>query len=322
MSNTNTKTITIPKDRDPFVVIVNGVEYKYPAGETVTVPDSVADVIEKYENAKPKPDPNPAPGGSVQSDWNQNDSSAADFIKNKPFYEETTVVSEPLNITWDGNTEGLVSVNDSIFKISDRVLTDEEIKAVTITMEEASLLIGDVWGELRGSGGFVIDEMVNVYSMFVFVRMDNALLPGTEMFFPEAGIYAVTPCSLTKPETTVTERKTIDSKFLPEPIKFILGDVGKPVSCNISTQKLMTLSANEIKNRSICYTATGLGDNYYMTASAVNSTGTGGIGWSIIITFDELLVSYKTSNAVEVCDRYYVVITADSITRYEMAATS
>ena len=70
------KVVTIHKDRDPFVVIVNGVEYKYPAGETVTVPDSVADVIEKYENAKPKPDPN-AGAGSHKCDWNK--------MVNKPF---------------------------------------------------------------------------------------------------------------------------------------------------------------------------------------------------------------------------------------------
>ena len=56
------KIVTIPKDRNPFVVIINGVEYKYTAGETVEVPDSVADVIEKYENAKPKPNENPNPG--------------------------------------------------------------------------------------------------------------------------------------------------------------------------------------------------------------------------------------------------------------------
>lgn len=86
------KVVTIPKDRNPFIVIVNGVEYKYPAGATIEVPDSVADVIEKYEGAKPKPDPTPTPGGgtggSVQTDWNQNDSSAADFLKNKPFGDE------------------------------------------------------------------------------------------------------------------------------------------------------------------------------------------------------------------------------------------
>ena len=58
------KVVTIPKDRNPFIVIVNGVKYSYQAGQEVDVPDAVADVIEKYENAKPKPDPN-AGGGSA-----------------------------------------------------------------------------------------------------------------------------------------------------------------------------------------------------------------------------------------------------------------
>lgn len=95
------KVVTIPKDRNPFIVIVNGVEYKYPAGATIEVPDSVADVIEKYEGAKPKPDPNPAPGGnsggSVQTDWEQKSETAPDFLKNKPFYdnrEETVLIEE------------------------------------------------------------------------------------------------------------------------------------------------------------------------------------------------------------------------------------
>ena len=44
-------------------------------------------------------------GGGVQSDWNQNDSSAPDYIKNRPFYKET-------NTLFDGDvttilTEGL-----------------------------------------------------------------------------------------------------------------------------------------------------------------------------------------------------------------------
>lgn len=43
-------------------------------------------------------------GSSVQPDWNQNDSGAADYIKNRPFYDDTNVLLE-----WDGNTEGLVA---------------------------------------------------------------------------------------------------------------------------------------------------------------------------------------------------------------------
>lgn len=104
------KVVTIPKDRNPFIVIVNGVEYKYPAGATIEVPDSVADVIEKYEGAKPKPDPNHAPGGnsggSVQTDWNQTDSSAADFIKNKPFGETPVVILEEQVLSDYDESEG------------------------------------------------------------------------------------------------------------------------------------------------------------------------------------------------------------------------
>ena len=40
-------------------------------------------------------------GGSVQPDWNQNDPAAADYVKNRPFYEDC------ITITWDGDTTGL-----------------------------------------------------------------------------------------------------------------------------------------------------------------------------------------------------------------------
>lgn len=45
-------------------------------------------------NNLPNPNPN---GASVQSDWNQTDETAADFIKNKPFYDgrvETVIIEE------------------------------------------------------------------------------------------------------------------------------------------------------------------------------------------------------------------------------------
>jgi len=41
------KTITIPSDKgNPVVVVINGESYKYTAGETVTVPDKVAELLE------------------------------------------------------------------------------------------------------------------------------------------------------------------------------------------------------------------------------------------------------------------------------------
>ena len=128
------KVVTIPKDRNPFVVIVNGVKYSYPAGVTTEVPDEVADVIEKYVGAKPKPDPNAGINfGGTQSDWNQTDSSAADFIKNKPFGDMPTGGD---TLYWDGNTEGLETLDLGMgvlfYKLSDAAPSLEELNTGTL----------------------------------------------------------------------------------------------------------------------------------------------------------------------------------------------
>lgn len=53
------KKVTIPTCANPFVVIVNGIKYTYPAGETVEVPDDVAAVIEQHHDAHNNPQPEP-----------------------------------------------------------------------------------------------------------------------------------------------------------------------------------------------------------------------------------------------------------------------
>lgn len=48
------KAIQIPKNNNPFIVVINNKAYSYAAGETVEVPDEVAEVIEDQMNLKPK----------------------------------------------------------------------------------------------------------------------------------------------------------------------------------------------------------------------------------------------------------------------------
>lgn len=48
--------VKIPTSMNPFVAIINGLRYEYPAGEIVEVPDNVAEVIRGYEKGNfPKP---------------------------------------------------------------------------------------------------------------------------------------------------------------------------------------------------------------------------------------------------------------------------
>ena len=51
------KKITIPKCRNPFVVIVNGIRYEYESEKEYEVPDEVAEVIQFHVDSKPKPKP-------------------------------------------------------------------------------------------------------------------------------------------------------------------------------------------------------------------------------------------------------------------------
>ena len=48
------KTVKIPSDYNPYIVVVNGVTYAYKAGTTQEVPDEVAAVIENYNKLSPK----------------------------------------------------------------------------------------------------------------------------------------------------------------------------------------------------------------------------------------------------------------------------
>lgn len=49
------KTITIPKNNNPFIVNINNREYIYKGGETVEVPDEVAEIIQHHVDSVPKP---------------------------------------------------------------------------------------------------------------------------------------------------------------------------------------------------------------------------------------------------------------------------
>ena len=49
------KTITIPDYKNPFVVVINNSVYQYRGGETIEVPDDVAEAIEDAIELIPKP---------------------------------------------------------------------------------------------------------------------------------------------------------------------------------------------------------------------------------------------------------------------------
>ena len=90
------KTVKIPDCMSPFIVKVNGIEYVYPAGETVEVPDEVAHVIEQhqaYHDSIKKVntgEANPGGGGS-----NPADVAFLDLKKTITEYRDDAIVELP-----------------------------------------------------------------------------------------------------------------------------------------------------------------------------------------------------------------------------------
>ena len=136
-------------------------------------------------------------GGGSQADWNQNDESAADYIKNRPGgYTKTTPGYE---ITWDGivGDKVVVDVGEvQLVKVSDRVFTVEELIGATVTAGNYSSTINN--NDIQSQNGIINGEAFLVCSA-----------PPTiyDITIPEAGTYFAKmgeefTSSLSKPDST------------------------------------------------------------------------------------------------------------------------
>lgn len=76
----------------------------------------------------------------VQSDWSQNDSSALDYVKNRPGGYVTTI--DPITITWDGSTDGKIKIDvtDGVYfyYVSSEVVSKDQFVGGSYTITDGS----------------------------------------------------------------------------------------------------------------------------------------------------------------------------------------
>lgn len=150
---------------------------------------------------------------SVQSDWNQTDSTAADFIKNKPFGDSPTGGD---TLTWDGNTEGLVNAINMFYKVSDAIVTiDDFANGWSYVMSD-----GRIGSETAEYASEYAPGVVSALSMWCIAESGVGVDIGG-LAFPESGIYfanidGMHTTSVTIPGYTgFPSTKKIDPKYLP-----------------------------------------------------------------------------------------------------------
>ena len=177
-------------------------------------------------------------GGATQPDWNQNDPTADDYIKNRPFY------SELITVEWDGDTTGKTVVDFAngaglFCKISDLSPTIGE-------------LIG---GKVYISSGEIVEitpeHMTDIgigcaSEMFVSIKQTGTW---NGITFPEVGIYFIGSENVYVSKLEYeNDFGQIDQNF----ISYVVfnTDIGfSTVSCNTDNTSLFKmLSNNKLKN--------------------------------------------------------------------------
>lgn len=151
----------------------------------------------------------------VQSDWEQNDSTSVDYIKNRPFYEDASI-----SIEWDGDTTGKTSVSDVFYLVSSDTPSVEDLIGCTLTVhtdsgEENSEVITET---------MIFQPADNVIELadIIYVALEDGAGVGTDVF-PTKGTYFLKYgnayiVSLFKGTLKKLDPKFIDMNSLPKEV--------------------------------------------------------------------------------------------------------
>lgn len=98
---------------------------------------------------------------------------------------------EGVTIKWDGNTDGLLSMSNMFYKVSDVIPDDEAIKNSILTIihngsSKELIVTPEIWNQLV-SYGMATESIVVLCGECVIAKVDNAAMEN--FVFPEAGIY-------------------------------------------------------------------------------------------------------------------------------------
>lgn len=223
-------TELVPSDRIPKVgdLIIDPVNRLYKIADVYGDPDFTADAAWIATLSKVG-----TGGSSVHPDWNQNDETAADYVKNRTHYEEGSGAT----IEWDGNTEGRDSVAGGVgtlYKVSDLTLDKTDILGGTFTLEYEGTTevheIGESDIDVVDNGLFINGGCIAI------VESETVVYDDTEIIFPSTGMYFIVihgsahTSSFTYGSTTIHQ---LDEKFIPESIARKTATIPMPATASV-----------------------------------------------------------------------------------------
>lgn len=170
-------------------------------------------------------------GSSVQPDWNQNDETAADYVKNRTHWEENNQTV----IEWDGSTEGrdnFAFENGIVwYKVSDATPSVDELAEAKITLVIDGSPMDYPFSEIMyaGEGYIEMGEVGFVVTQTPFVYNDITVeAPSTGIYWQSIG--EGFSASLTYGSTTIHQ---LDEKYIPESIARKTATLPMPATASV-----------------------------------------------------------------------------------------
>lgn len=210
-------------------------------------------------------------GTSVQSDWNQNNETANDYIKNRPFFATGDVQT----ITWDGDTTNKTAYGDLYYHVSDLICDKSDFIGAIVTQDDGGTTTIATVKELdTTNNGQATKNLLSFYESdgseilyVIYCLKDNTIYHSTTY---SSGIYFLCTADanskfynskITFSKVIGTRYKTLDSRHLPIATASTTGAIKVGNGLSISADGTLSVT-----------TAT-----YYTgTADPVNSLGADG----------------------------------------------
>lgn len=241
----------------------------------------------------------------AQSDWNQNDETQPDYVKNRPFYTGgpvETVLVEESTVTFTRGSSGLYGAKvQSTFeaKVGEtyKVYWDGATYECTCAVFDRYLAIGNL--SIAGAGSDTGDPFIMLVSNGNGIEIATADTSDSHTF------------SIGK---TVVPVVKIDEKYLPTipaPIYIIRGD--SVFSSSATFEEVWKLPPNVLASRlTFAFSASLAESGLGFSCREVNKVNTMNYGKQIVATFAILSVSEGSTYAVQ---DYAIVWTKTDITQ-------
>lgn len=231
-------------------------------------------------------------GGSVQPDWNQNDSTAADYIKNRPFYTGDPVETALIEETTAPFEDSGVGFYFTLLQ-STNTLSVGETYAVSWDGTLYESVCVDANGTLAIGNLSIVGEGSDTGEPFVITRTNSIQIATLNT----SASHTISISRLGAPEVV-----KIDEKYLPAilaPIYIIKND--STFSSSITFEEAWKLPPNILSSRlNFAFDASSVEGGRGCSCREVSKSNTRNLGEHIVATFSVLSANsdntYDTTN--------------------------